>query len=151
MISPRFTNSTNDSVTVRFKYCTSVGDEQLEPFRVGYTTANTYSSTADFTWCTGIIYADSDQWQTFSVNLPADAQYMIIHYCPNDMLVGMFIDDIVITTNTVGLEHSVSVMANAGGTVSSSASVADGDDYLLTVTAAQGYYIESVLLDGVYG
>ena len=149
LISPRFVNSTADSVTVRFRYCTAEDDDQLEPFRIGYTTADSYSSTADFTWRTGIVYAESDVWQTFSVNLPADAQYMVIHYCPEGMNIGMFIDDIVIRANTPGLEHSVSVTANDGGTVSASASVADGDDYLLSVTAAQGHYIESVLLDGV--
>ena len=81
--------------------------------------------------------------------MPADAQYAIIHYCPDGMYDGLFIDDILIRPNTLGLEHTVYVSANAGGTVTPSASVSEGDDFLLTVTAAQGYYIESVLLDGV--
>ena len=148
LISPRFANTTADSVQLRFKYCTVVGDEHSEPFRVGYTTADSYGSSADFTWKTGIIYAESDEWQTFSVNLPADAQYAIIHYCPDGMYDGLFIDDILIRPNTLGLEHTVYVSANAGGTVTPSASVSEGDDFLLTVTANPGYYIQSVVFDG---
>ena len=148
LISPRFANTTSDSVQLRFKYCTVIGDEHSEPFRVGYTTADSYGSTADFTWRTGIIYAESDEWQTFSVNLPADAQYVIIHYCPDGMFDGLFIDDILIRPNTLGLEHTIYVSANEGGAVSPSVSVPDGDDYLLTVTANPGYYIMSVMFDG---
>ena len=148
LISPRFTNATADSVQLRFKYCTGIGDWQAEPFRIGYTSAASYSSPADFTWWTDTLYADSDSWQSLSVNLPADAQYVIIHYCPDGTYLGMFIDDILIRPNTIGLEHTIYVSANAGGTVTPSASVSEGDDYLLTVTADPGYYIQSVMLDG---
>ena len=148
LISPRFVNTTADSVQVRFKYRAAEDDSQAEPFRVGYTTADSYGSTADFIWRTGVINANSDAWQTFSVNLPADAQYLIIHYCPDGTYEGMYIDDILIRANSPGVQHSVFVSANAGGTVSPSASVEDGDEYVLTVTADPGHYIESVLLDG---
>ena len=148
LISPRFTNATADSVQLRFKYCSGIGDWQAEPFRIGYTSAASYSSPADFTWWTDTLYADSDSWQSLSVNLPADAQYVIIHYCPDGTYLGMFIDDILIRPNTIGLEHTIYVSANAGGTVTPSASVSEGDDYLLTVTADPGYYIQSVMLDG---
>ena len=149
LISPRFSNGTTDSVQLRFRYCTATYDEHAEPFRIGYTTEASYNSPADFTWRTGVIYATSDQWQAFSVNLPADAQYIIIHYCPDGLFDGMYIDDILIKANSPGVEHSVFVSSNAGGTVSPSASVEDGDEYVLTVSAAPGHYIESVLLDGV--
>ena len=148
LISPRFVNATADSVQVRFKY--RVADETVldEKFRVGYTTADSYSSTEDFTWRTGIVEAHSEEWQTFMVNLPADAQYMIIHYCPDTAAEGICIDNILIRPDSPAGEHTIYVSANAGGTVSPSVSVADGDDYILTVTAEQGHYIASVLLDG---
>jgi hypothetical protein len=148
LISPRFANATSDSVQISFKYAASMG----EHFSIGYCTSNSYNDINDFSWQSECVSADQNfplTWQDYSVNVPAGAQYIVIHYYPDVEWGALLLDNILIRPNISGLNHSVIVNYNAGGTVTPGAEVADGDPFTLDVVPDQGYRLSSVTLDGV--
>ena len=152
LVSPRIVNSTNDSIRLSFKYF-SENDEWVyahtETFRIGYVTANTYASPSDFQWQTETVEALEAAWQNFEVNLPADAQYVVIDYNVTSPQLFLYLDNIQLSTAAAEDYWPIIVNANAGGTVTpASTSVQTGSDLDFQVSANEGYRIVSVQLDG---
>lgn len=154
LVSPQINYSGTDSINVRFKcsletdYVGGEISEAYENFRIGYTTASTYNTPADFTWRTAMLSCTTTAWTDFSVNVPPTAKYVIIHYAGATLFCGMYVDDIYISPDEESEGWIVSVSANSGGTVSEGTHVENGDDYTLTAVADEGHYIASVTLDG---
>ncbi|MDD4395513.1 MAG: hypothetical protein PHQ33_06485, partial [Bacteroidales bacterium] len=147
LFSPRFVNGTSDSVTIRFQYRTDDLDHP-ETFRIGYCTASSYTSAADFTWENGTTVATTE-WTEYVINVPANAQYFCINYYSENQS-ALYIDDIFVESGTDPNQFSVTVGSNVGGTVvPGSTSVNAGDSVQFTVTPFEGYHIESITVDGV--
>ena len=152
LVSPRIVNSTNDSIRLSFKYF-SEDDEWVyahtETFRIGYVTANTYASPSDFQWQTETVEALEAAWQNFEVNLPADAQYVVIDYNVTSPQLFLYLDNIQLSTAAAEDYWPIIVNANAGGTVTpTTTSVMTGSNLDFQVSADEGYRIVSVQLDG---
>jgi len=159
IVSPRFANSTTDSVLLRFRYTIPDDQTTTEKVVVGYCSSSTYSSIeSDFTWLDDtVVCTRNDIWQEYLCELPADIQYIALAYTSGNQY-ALLIDDVLIRSNSPGVYHPFTVNATAGGTVSvttggqttiGSVSVMEGDDLTYTVTADPGWYISSFREDNV--
>ena len=158
LMSPRFVNSTSDSVQVSFRYI--VGNEQessTETFVIGYCNADTYTSEADFVWLEDtVVCTNRDSWLSYQHNVPATAQYVAIAYISGRQW-ALKIDDLMIRADAE-VVHTLTVNANEGGTVTvttggettyGTTSVREGAEVSFTVTADPGCYISEYYEDGI--
>ena len=157
LISPRFVNSTSDSVQIRFRYFIPDNSNLVESFVVGYCLSDQYSSMDDFLWSEDVVSCTNNSvWQNFQCNLPPQAQYVAIAYTSGNQY-ALVIDDLLLRSDSPNVFYPFTVNANAGGIVSvstggqmvtGSTSVLEGDDLTYTVTADPGFYIGNLWLDG---
>ena len=148
LISPRISNPTEDSVQLRLMYAAEDCWGNVESFRIGYCTTDTYD-LGQVIWSTADIQTSITSWQSLIINMPANAQYIVINYDVTDMQCALYIDNVLIRADVEGLTYPVTINANAGGTVTpGTTAVTEADDFTFTATADEGYRIESILLDG---